>query len=264
MAYDKAPESSILLRLPREIRVMIYEYLLDMDSTRNIVIHNRPKSHKSKMGGSQRRSAYHVQERSLHRPLYQTTYGYNGDKELHPAIMAVNRRLRQEVAHYLYGMHSFHFGSDIEAVVPFLRDLTSTTQSIIKEITVHKSAPCNAVAVGDAAWPSICKFLGTLPRLRKLTIMVEGGQPRDSWDGPKELSVSDIRLLYATRNECLEWARLLADVSAVEEVEIVADMKHMAPPTTSSALIYAAFSASIETTFVEFLKTDLGIPAVTT
>lgn len=260
MVYDKASEASILLRLPREIRIMVYDYLLDMCSSRDIVIHNKPKSDQLKTDQILR-SAYHVQERSFQRPLYQTTYGMKGDKELHPAILAVNRKLRQEVAHHLYGMHSFHFGTDVEAVVPFLLDMTISTRSIIKEIAVYKKAPSKSAITGDHSWPSTCQFLGTLPRLRKLKIIVEGGKPKNPWDGPQDLSVSDIRLLYSTRNECLEWARSLATIHSVEDVEIIADSKPMAQPTTSSDLIYAAFSASIETTFVEFLKDDLGIPA---
>jgi hypothetical protein len=45
------------------------------------------------------------------------------------------------------------------------------------------------------------------------------------------------------------------------EVELVAEMGPMPVPETSAVLIFAALSASIETTLVEFFKTELGIPA---
>ncbi|KAJ2967692.1 hypothetical protein NQ176_g9539 [Zarea fungicola] len=250
---------AVFFRLPKEIRLMIYESLLQGPDENKIVIGNRAKSRNAEPL-SVRRSTYHVQERGFQRALYRTTYEMKNYGPMETAIMAVNRRLYHEVAGYLYGSYAFHFGSDIEAVVPFLGDLSVPTLQALRSITVHKARPF-ASATDDSFWKSMCEFLSSAPKLRHLRIVLQGGRPRQAWDGPQELSTSDLRLLYATRNECLEWARQLAEARAsVDRMEIEASIGPMVQPTTSEALIFAAFSASIETTLLEFMRGDLQMP----
>lgn len=251
-------DESILLRLPLQIRLIIYERLVGTEC-RKITIGNQwqPQDFESR---PIRRSTYNVQSRNFQRTLHKTTYGFKGQCCFDARIMMVNRQLYHELANHLYGQHDFCFGSDLEAVIPFLQDISTMSLQSLRSVTVHKARPFPC-PWDDILWRTMCQFLGSVSKLRHLRIVLQGGRPRDTWDGPQQLSVSDFRLLYATRNECLQWARdITAARAAVEELEIVADMKPMAEPTTSDALIFAAFSASIETTLVEFMCTELGMP----
>ncbi|KAJ3472488.1 hypothetical protein NLG97_g10951 [Lecanicillium saksenae] len=242
---------SSLLRLPREIRLMIYDNLLQIEGP--IAIGNKPRAG----AGPQRRSAYYAQEKRFNRGLYKTTYAIQDESRIDTGLFTVNRCLRYEYTSYLYGRHGFRFG-DMEAVVPFLRDMSLSTLQLLQSITIHKKRPLRS-ASDDTFWKLTCDFLRTAPPLRHLKVVLQGGQPRKEWDGPRNLTTSDLRLLYATRNECLQWVRQLQNVQATE-IELAADIVPTLQPTTSEALILAAFSGSIETTLAEFMRTELGMP----
>jgi hypothetical protein len=254
------------MAIPAEIRMMIYQYLLDNDGKKTIAIRNRPRrafSANTQEVDSSLRSKYHVLERSIVRRSYETTYGLAGPRKMHPAIMAVNRQIREEASHYLYGKHSFHFARDLEAVVPFFFDKTTCTLEFVQEIVMHKRLGLSTADTDSGDWAATCRFLKVLPNLSKLKLVMEGSRPRGPWDGPQELSVSDLRFLYATRHECLEWARELAELDMLEQVEITtSSMYPVSEPQTHSALVYAAFANSIETSLVDFLRSDLKIPAI--
>lgn len=254
-------EVPIFLRIPSEVRVLIYEQLLSTGESNCIVIRSLPRQKPSDLE-TKHRSKYTVLERTFAlRRAYKTTYGHAGGARLHPAILAVNRRIREEASHWLYGLHSFDFGHALGAVAPFLADKSTKTRELIKEITLRKRGPTCIIEDDSSDWVSMCRYLRTVPSLRKLRVVIEGGRPDGPWDGPQTLSVSDIRLLYMIRHECFEWLGELAGAETIREVEIVADVKPMSDPKTSTALVYAAFSNSIETSLVEFLRTDLKMSA---
>jgi hypothetical protein len=258
---DEAPT---FLNIPAEIRMLIYDLLLDNSGQKTIAIRNQRREKPKEVPGrpkALRRSSYNVLERTFYCRAYEATYGLASSADLHPAILAVNRRVRQEASHHLYGRHAFHFGEDLEAVGPFIEDKTWSTRALVRDITLHKSGLASTAKTDSCDWGSICRSLGALPKLRKLRLVIEGGLPRREWEGPQELSVSDLRLLYATRHEVLEWVRDLAQVGTLEELEIVASRTAVPTPTNNTTFIFAAFSASIETSLIEFLN-ELDIPAV--
>lgn len=171
--------------------------------------------------------------------------------------MCVSRRLHREAPDYIYGRHCFNFGNGVEAVVPFLHDLSPSTLQTLRCLTVRK-AHTYPSATDDVFWGATCDFLRSFredgPKLNHLRIVLQGGKPTADWDGPADLSVSDLRLLYATHNECLAWAKPLGEARA--EMRPMGEIGDMG----SEERVFAAFSASIETTLVEFLR-DLGMPA---
>ncbi|KAL3961491.1 hypothetical protein ACCO45_003014 [Purpureocillium lilacinum] len=235
---------SPFLRIPPEIRLMIYEHLLDPGGSEVLNIRNRYLPLLKADGNKRpRRSVYNALEPTLGRRACDATYVLADDCDINTAVLAVNHQIRSEASTLLYAKHSFHFGGDIEAAIHLLGDLSTTTRSMVQHIGLRN-------------------LLRTLPRLRKLSIVVEGGKPRAPWDGPRELSVSDLRLLYATRHEVLQWVRDLAGLEGLEVLEISADLAPLPPPRTSAMLIFAALSGSIETTLVEFMRSQLGMPAV--
>lgn len=220
MAKDPA-----LLRIPPEIRIMIYEYLLDTGGSQRLAIRNKQEPIGPQGGGRRRtqRSVYHVIERALGKRSRETTYVLEGDVQICTAILAVNQKMREEASHVLYAKHAFHFGDDIEAVAPFMADRTLATMALVQDITIHKRGPMMPIESDSQTWASTCRLLRTLPSLRTLRLVIEGGRPPGQWDGPQELSVSDLRLLYSTRHECLQWVRELAEVRAIGELEISAN-----------------------------------------
>lgn len=254
---DDAP----LMRIPPEVRMLIYPYLLNAThrSQSTIAIRNqlRPPTTSLK---KKRRTSYYVLERTLTLPCYKTTYGLiTPPAGMHTAIMCVNRQIREEASHFLYGRHEFHFGADLEAVTPFLEDKTGSTRGLIRDVSLRRRIGVGVLEGDGCVWTSMCRSLRTLPSLRKVTLIIEGGQPDRPWDGPSELSVSDLRLLYATRHESLQWVRELVKVD-MAELEIMADIESIPEPKTSEMLVFAALSGSIEGSLVEWLR-EMGVNA---
>lgn len=253
-----AATQSDFIRIPAEIRVLVYSHLLDNGGNRVIEISSEWPP-KDDIPG-RRRSRYYIEQTPFNRAVTKTTYRQsNGSLVMYPAITAVNRKIRDEATHYLYSKHSFAFHRSSEALSPFLNDLTLQSKMFLKEITVRKSIPGSPQDPTGAVWSSICKSLQTIGQLSKLRIIVEGKRPRYPFAGPQSFSVSDLRLLYATRQECLEWVRDLIQVQCMDEVEIIADIKTMAQPDSSATLMLAALSESIDSSLAEFLQAELAV-----
>ncbi|KAM0228063.1 hypothetical protein ACHAPO_010990 [Fusarium lateritium] len=256
-------EEPMLMRIPPEIRMLIYDYLLDNGGTKDISIRNQSRSEYDACRSTTQRSTYNIMERSIVKRSYETTYCADPEphRAMHTVIMHINRKIREEASHFLYTKHAFHFGDDLEAMVPFFADKTPRTRDLVREISLYKCSPTNAIEPYSYDWSSVCRSLQSLQSLDKLTLVIEGARPRESWDGPQSLTVSDFRLLYSTRHESLRWARELASIRTVKEVVIVADIHNLPSPESNMMLVLAAFSSSIETSLVDFLRDDLGIPA---
>ncbi|KAJ6445467.1 acetyltransferase (GNAT) domain-containing protein [Purpureocillium lavendulum] len=255
---------SPLLRMPPEIRLIIYEHLLDAGDSKVLNIRNRCLHPQPKTNGDRRlrRTIYNSLEPMPGRRSCKTTYVLVDRREIAAALLAVNRKIRSEASTLLYAKHCFHFDGDIEAAIHLLGDLSMPTRGLVQHITLRKRSLATLHDGECPGWAHACELLQTLPRLRTLSIVVEGGKPRAPWDGPTELSVSDLQLLYATRHEALHWVRALAGLDGLERLEISADLAPLPMPRTSATLIFAALSGSIETTLVEFLRSHLGLPAV--
>lgn len=169
--------------------------------------------------------------------------------------------IHEEASHYLYSRHDFHFGRDLDAVAPFLADRMPSTRDLIRSITLYKQIPTSSIAHNLHDWASICQSFGHLRQLARLTIIVGCGRPQKPWDGPQELAVSDLRLLYSTRHEVIDWIRELVGVGIIGNLVIAADIQPLAEPNTHAMLVTAAFSTSIESSLIRFLGDDLGFTA---
>ncbi|KZL81300.1 hypothetical protein CI238_00330 [Colletotrichum incanum] len=259
MDEDKSP----LMRIPAEIRMMIYEHLLDDGGERRLAVRNKAM-HQLPMGIPKTycRSSYRIIERSFHRQCFETTYHLASKTTMHPAIMAVNHQIHRETSHMLYGLHGFDFGGDVEAVIPFFRDLTPTSRAMIREITIRKDGPLYYCESDRLDWANMCKYLRGLDKMiPKVRVIVEGGKPTAAWEGPQKLCVSDLRLLALIKHDSMEWIAELQKVGGIEHLEIVPHLRHLPAPGTTATILFAAFSASIDTALVEFLRTDCQLPA---
>ncbi|KAL4723902.1 retromer complex subunit Vps35 [Fusarium chlamydosporum] len=183
-------QEPMLMRIPPEIRMLIYDYLLDNGGTKDISIRNQSRSEYEARRSKIQRSAYNIMERSIAKKSYETTYCADPEprRAMHIDIMHINRKIREEASHFLYTRHAFHFGEDLEAVVPFLADKTPRTRDLVREISLYKRSPTNTIEPDSCDWSSVCRSLQNLQSLDKLTLVIEGARPRGPWDGPQSLT----------------------------------------------------------------------------
>ncbi|KAI0009976.1 hypothetical protein F4779DRAFT_579453 [Xylariaceae sp. FL0662B] len=252
-------EASPLMRAPVEVRMMIYEYLFDDGGNKCLCIRNVGVG-KLRSMAEMSRSRYYVLDRSLHRRCYETTYELGTEGvNFYPSIMRVNKMIYNETSYIVYKRHTFDFGSHIEVVEPFLSDLTPSSRQLIREISLYKRAHPLPYDHDRSQWRSVCRFLRAHGSIRKLRLIVQGGRPNCTWDGPKEFTAAELKLLLDIRHESLDWVGELSQVRGIEELEISSDVHYCPPPSSTNAIIFAALSASIEKGLSEFLRKQLHL-----
>jgi len=167
---------SYFMRIPSEIRLMVYDILLDDCCSKTFMIRSETVE-AYRRRGQHRRTGYRVIGGGLLRQCQMTTYHLFSDATLHTNILSVNRKIHEEASQVLYGRHAFDFGSDIEAMVPFLSDLTVQTRHLIQEISLTKQGSVYAREFDRCEWSNVCAFIAEELDLHKLVLKVIGGQP---------------------------------------------------------------------------------------
>ncbi|TPX17806.1 uncharacterized protein E0L32_002907 [Thyridium curvatum] len=245
--------------MPLEIRLLIYSYLVDDGGHRRLRVKSMKDGEIDGIPDS-KRARYLVVEGYIQRRCYETTYTLATESaSFHLGIMGTCRRLYAEVANILYARHSFDFGADIAAVIPFFSDRTAYARAMISEISIQRRVPI-LIGHGDGGqWSHVARYLAEHASLRKLRLVVGGGRPAEAWEGPQELSKSDFELLAVLKHECIDWATDLARIKDLDEVEIVPEIHHAQAPRTPSMTVFAAFSASIEKGLSQYIRERLGI-----
>lgn len=244
---------------PAEVRGLIYEYLFVDAGQHRLLIRNAKAGKIPKEDGNIR-SRYHVLDHTLHRRCYETTYQLENENIYFcAALMRVNQQIYNETSYLIYGRHAFDFGDDIESVEPFLTDLTAESRCLIQEISLYKRAPIPSYENDRSEWRSVCRVLQESGTIKKLRLVVQGGKPSVEWHGPKELTANDFKLLTDLRHESLDWVNDLAQVKGIQELEVLPDVHYFPQPTSTSMLVFAAFSASIEKGLTEFLRSQLHL-----
>lgn len=249
-------DDSAFMRIPSEIRLMIYDLLFDDRNQRLFHIRNEdPDIYKRRQ--PHRRTGYRVLGRDLMRQSTPTTYHLLNDVEIHASIMGVNRKIYEESAHVLYSNRAFDFGRDVEAVVPFFSDLTKHTRPFIQEISLVKQGSVYTRDYDRCEWSGVCEFLREHMQLGSLKLVVEGGRPSLGWDGLPEFTTQDFKTLSSVGYEPLEWVWELLSVKGIRNLEIGSEIHHCPPSHSSAMAFFAAFSASIEKGFAEFLRAEM-------
>lgn len=245
-----------LMRMPIEVRLMIYSLLLDDNG--NCVLEFRNESHEAyKQRNATIRTCYNLLGRDLARQSRPTTYRCISNIEMHPPIMRVNRKIYAEAAHILYSSHSFSFGRDVEAIVPFFGDLTFYTRPLVQELSLVKQGSVYSRDYDRCEWTEVCNFLKDNMQLRNLKLVVEGGRPSKGWEGLPTYSAKEFATLSKVRHEHLEWVWQLLSIKGIQDLDVSAEI-HYCPPSHSNAMaFFAAFSSSIEEGFTDFLRAEL-------
>ncbi|KAF4630363.1 hypothetical protein G7Y89_g7780 [Cudoniella acicularis] len=252
MAHIQPP----FMRLPCELRLQIYNLLFDDKNNKIFEIRNEdPEVFKRR--DAPKRTAYRVIGRDLVRQSLPTTYHLVTDVDIHTSIMAVNRKIHQESSHLIYGRHTFSFGKDIEAIVPFFSDLTLPTRPLIADISLIKQGSVYSRDYDRCEWGNMCEFLRNDMHLDSLKLVVEGGRPSLGWDGLPKYSPADFKTLSSVRYEALDWVWELLSIKGIRNLEVASEIHHCPPSHSSAMAFFAAFSASIESGFAEFLRSEL-------
>ncbi|KAI9644589.1 hypothetical protein NHQ30_006610 [Ciborinia camelliae] len=223
MADTKSP--SPFMRIPPEVRVMIYKLLFDDKNNKVFEIRNQNPNAYANRANRPLRSSYGV-DRSLMLQSVCTTYHLCTAVDIHTSIMSVNRQIYGESAHLLYENRIFSFYKDIEAVDPFFSDLTPGMRS-------------------DQI------------QLKSLKLIIEGGRPRLGWGNLTRYTSADFKTLSRVAFEPLEWAFQLLEIKGIQRLKITSEMHSIPPPSRSSMAFFSAFSASIENGFAEYLRREL-------
>lgn len=269
MSPPEYERPSYLMRIPPDVRMLIYEYILDAnDGTRQIEIRHKPLSPSNPC----RRTCYRISERSPRRRCHKSTYKVASGARKYTAIMSVSRHLYEETSWMLYSRHTFSFDADIEAVIPFLSDLTPATRGLIRSISVRKESPLRCGRQGDALdWSCMIRHIQGLRGLRRLKMTIEGDEPQplsfSSGEETREheplrpLQVSDIRLLCYIKHDTLAWVGELAGFKGLESLEIRKDIRQIPVAETTEEILHASLSLSIDGALVDYLKSELGLAA---
>ncbi|KAI1347584.1 hypothetical protein F5Y01DRAFT_318567 [Xylaria sp. FL0043] len=213
------------------------------------------------------RTRYHIIDRSFNRRCVEITYCMvNKGACICAALMRVNRTVYAETAQLVYGEHTFDFGCDVEAVKPFLSDLTPATRRLVTRLALYKKGPWLYDCWSDRCeWRTMCTYLRDHGSVEYLRLVVQAGRLAETaqrdWEeeGPRELTSKDIALLVDIRHDTLHWVGDIVRLRGLRGVEVVPDFCTVPPPQTSNMFVFLAFSASVDAGLREFLSERLRL-----
>lgn len=249
-----------------------------------------PSSHQPSNTRPNLRSKLSIRTSRFRARTMQTTYVLPRNPGIHAAILSTCRQCHAEAAPLLYGGHSFSFSTHVEAVEPFLADLTPYSRSCIREIGLVKRGLPYEREFDRAEWAGACRYLADpvsqLLSLRKLNLGVVAGCPGPTGWGdvrefskedfmfhlgamgkegtrtPPELQWRDLRgvrysvgVTTAEENEWrgMDWVGELLAIQGLENVEVGAIVEHCPPPMSERMEFWVAFSKSVQNGFAEYI-----------
>ncbi|KAK4547611.1 hypothetical protein LTR36_000568 [Oleoguttula mirabilis] len=208
------------------------------------------------------RSKYSVRCDRFRSACRRTTYHCINNPRIEDqlAILGVNRQTHAEAAEVLYGSYTFDFDTHVEAIIPFLSDLTPFARSCIKSIRFVKRALAYEKEFDRCEWSSALRYLTSSSSnigLRRLQLGVVAGRPGEQgWDSIATYSATDFRLLGQL--EKMEWMQHLLEIQGLQQLDVSAVVEHCPPGSNSMAMAeYIRFSASVEGGFREYLTEQL-------
>jgi hypothetical protein len=260
---------SPLLGLPVEIRLMIYDYLLfpsattlskDLNIKPNInfrlidPIIEFPEWSRAVLP-KYRRSKCHIHTGRFRGRTMQTTYTTTGSPNIHASILATCKKIHAEGVEVLYGSNTFAFGTCVEAISPFLDDLTAEAKGHVKRVALAKRALPYDRDFDCAEWRAATFAIAThLPNLHTLDLGVVAGKPGPGgWDEVQAWSKHDFESWTKRSWAGLEWVKDVARVRA-REVNVGAIVEHCPPPMSERMSFWVEISKSVEGGFGEWVR----------
>ncbi|MCJ1350545.1 MAG: hypothetical protein MMC33_000526 [Icmadophila ericetorum] len=265
------------LRLPTEIRLIVYNYLL-VDGY-NYLTDSQAGGKKKRIlistvnytrekDGPLSRSTYRVIADRFRARSIESTYKVRNKPDLHPAILRVNSQIHAEAASVLYSQHTFDFGSDIESMVPFFRDRTSIDLASIKRIAMTKSSLSNLRDFDRCEWRNMCQFISKNMHLDELHLYFICGRPLErelNYFGGVSQTVHDNVVDHYTKTdiafittkskvEGAEWIAELATITNLRKFELTTHFVVCPYPVSHAMSFWVTLSASAETGLTEYLR----------
>lgn len=282
---QRHPTASPFLRLPTELRLQIYSLLLFPRQSTDLLCSwdkldaTDPLNHPTLRIRSVDPTKY--QNRFANRPHTRTGYSVRADLFAHRcmattyhcvnvphiednlAVLRTNRQIHSEAAELMYSSYTFDFDTHIEAIIPFLCDLTPLARGCIKNIRLTKRALAYIKEFDRCEWENAWRYLTNAENninIRRLELAVIAGRPGDNgWDGIATYSAADFNFLKT--QEGMEWLQYVEKIGPVQELEVHAIVEHCPSITSSNAMAsYVRFSASVEAGFAEYLRGRLLAP----
>lgn len=282
---QRHPTASPFLRLPTELRLQIYSLLLFPRQSTDLLCSwdkldaTDPLNHPTLRIRSVDPTKY--QNRFANRPHTRTGYSVRADLFAHRcmattyhcvnvphigdnlAVLRTNRQIHSEAAELMYSSYTFDFDTHIEAIIPFLCDLTPLARGCIKNIRLTKRALAYIKEFDRCEWENAWRYLTNAENninIRRLELAVIAGRPGDNgWDGIATYSAADFNFLKT--QEGMEWLQYVEEIGPVQELEVQAIVEHCPSITSSNAMAsYVRFSASVEAGFAEYLRGRLLAP----
>ena len=212
--------------------------------------------------GPHLRTSYSVRaDRFRARTMHTTYQCVNVPRiEDHLGILAASKQIHAEAAELLYSAYTFDFDTHVEAIIPFLSDLTPFARSCVKSIRFVKRALAYEKEFDRAEWSSAMRYLTSSSsniNLRRLELGIVAGRPGPSgWDRIAKYSVQDFRLLREA--DGMQWLQYLLEIKGLQELDVSAIVEHCPPATNSMAMAgFIRFSASVESGFAQFLREQM-------
>ena len=249
---DATPPLPPLLCLPVEIRLRIYSFLLPQEEHRKVRINNL---YFQEIGSKERRRSHHtILIGSFRGCTSRTTYRAVELPCISTAILYVNRRIHDEAAEVLYGALSFDFEKDVEAVVPFLQDLTPVARRSVKCIRIVKRALPYVKEFGRLEWAAMCNFLSASMNLQEIHLAVISGAPKDYQEVLAAGKLNKSNFDDLVQSEEMAWADQIASVRGLRRMTVTPIWEHCPPPGSSTAMaFFVKFSASVDGGFRDWL-----------
>ncbi|KIW08387.1 uncharacterized protein PV09_01300 [Verruconis gallopava] len=272
----------MFLKLPVEIRLQIYQYLLvpkqrssvgvrldvlgsdyheyektDLDPTSiGRVLHIRiidPQQPGLSWVADAlpllRRSKCLVRTDRFRARTMQTTYTAANNPGIEPAILATCKLVHSEAAEVLYSSYNFDFDTHVEAIGAFLKDLTPTAKKCVRSVSLVKRATPYDRDFDRCEWTAATSALSQLPSLRNLHLGVVAGKPGpNGWDGIPEWSKQDFETMVKWRNWAdFEWVKEIARVrlSKGGVVKVRPIVEHCPVPGSESMVFWVAISRNV-------------------
>jgi hypothetical protein len=224
-----------------------------------------PLRHDERLGkveDQQLRSTYSVHCDRFRARCLATTYHCVNSASLSQSVglLCANKQIHEEVAELIYSHYTFDFDNHVEAIVPFLQDLTPFSRSCIKSIRFVKRSLAYEKEYDKCEWANAMQCLSSPETglgLQTLDLGIVSGRPGpNGWDTVPPYSAQEFGWLKEM--DGMEWLRDVLEIKGLQALNVNAIVEHCPPASNSRAMAgYIRFSASITGGLSEFLKHEM-------
>ncbi|KAF2148210.1 hypothetical protein K461DRAFT_271745 [Myriangium duriaei CBS 260.36] len=240
---------SPFLRLPVEIRLHIYSYLLQPALTYDTPddsLHNLDPATPTIHIRTQEPRAFCTLNTTLrHRFIVRdfrgraipTTFTLEPRPGLHVSILATSKSIHAEAAAVLYGANAFDFSSCIEAIVPFFSLLSDATRARVRTLSIAKRPQCYDKEFDRAEWEAAMEFVAGEMKVQRLWLALMTGRPAanlyaDLGPGIVSNPYADGEWEVLLGVEGFEWLRHLLGIDGLKEIKLSVVEGHCPPPVS--------------------------------